>query len=99
MKQSLCIQKFDKLDLQNLITLANEAREEIKRYKEQIRFLSGEALKIDAFTKSSYELLLLLNKFNAIRFQSLEIIELIEFLSKIKNEIEARNILKNSKHE
>ena len=91
MKEKFVTAKLSELDKQNLVTLSVEIREYIKVNQSMIRDLSNKIFRIDIFTKSSSDYLRLLNYINQIRWLALEIVEMIEKLTEIKNIMVLKN--------
>lgn len=91
MKEKFVTAKLSELDKQNLVTLSVEIREYIKDNQSMIRDLSNKIFRIDIFTKSSSDYLRLLNYINQIRWLALEIVEMIEKLTEIKNIMVLKN--------
>lgn len=83
--------KLSELDKQNLITLSVEIRQNIKDNQSRIKDLSNNIFRIDIFTKSSLDYLRLLAYNNNLRWLCLEIVEMLEKLSEIKNVMVSKN--------
>ena len=91
MQEKFIKAKLKDLDKQNLITLSVEIRQNIKDNQSMIRDTSNKIFRIDIFTKSSADYLRLLNYNNEIRWLALEIVEMIEKLTEIKNIMVLKN--------
>lgn len=91
MNEKFITAKLNELDKQNLITLSVEIRQYIKDNQSMIRDTSNNIFRIDIFTKSSADYLRLINYNNRLRWLSLEIVEMIEKLTEIKNIMVLKN--------